>query len=343
MPDTQFNVSAILLSHNCERVIADALRSVLAQDCEPMEIIVSDDASTDGTFAVIQRESEQYAGPHRVVLRRRDSNAGSKSAHLNDVFPLASGRYLVSFDGDDVSDPKRVSSILEAFQADDAVTAVYSGYSLMDPAGRPLGRGKVQHPPPGADAARWFARVDAYASGATLAVRRDVVDVFGPLAPKIHEDVVLPFRASLVGKVRYLDEDLVRVRRWQGSFTADADRFISMDRYRARMLQGIGQARRQLDSRLADLRKAAELERIEPETREELERIARASMADAAATADLVSPSFLVRLRCLARLARSGAYRQELPQNALLTFAPRAYLGYKRRKLGIEADAAAAD
>ena len=106
MPDTQFNVSAILLSHNCEGFIADALRSVLLQDCEPMQIVVSDDASSDGTFAMIERVLSGYHGLHHVILRRRDSNSGSKSAHLNDVFPLASERYLVSFDGDKVSDPK---------------------------------------------------------------------------------------------------------------------------------------------------------------------------------------------------------------------------------------------
>lgn len=174
-------------------------------------------------------------------------------------------------------------------------------------------------------------------------MRCDAVEVFGPLDPKIHEDVVLPVRTSLLGKVRYLDEDLVQVRRWQSSLIADGARFASMDRYRARMLKEIRQARRQLHSRLADLRKAAQLGLVEPAALVELELIMRASMADAAGTADLVSPSFLVRLRCRARLARSSVYRRELPQNTLLTFAPLAYLRYQRRKPGIETDALDAD
>jgi glycosyltransferase involved in cell wall biosynthesis len=336
-------VTAVLLSHNCAAFIADALRSVLAQDCEPMEIIVSDDASGDETHAVIERELDRYTGPHRSWLRRRATNSGSKSAHLNDVFPLTSGRYLVSFDGDDVSEPHRVRTLVEAFRRDPTVTAVYSGYSQMDETGRPRERGRVPHPPPGTQPSRWFARVDAYAAGATLAVRRDVVEAFGALDPLINEDVVLPFRASLLGVVRYIDEDLVRVRRWQGSLTADADRFGSMDRYRARMLRGIAQARRQLDSRLEDLRKAERLGFDTGIDYPATARIAEDSMADAAVTADLVSPSFPTRLRCLARLARSGAYRHELPQNALLTFAPEAYLRYKRRKLGIGPHAHDAD
>lgn len=336
MSDASPAVSAILLSHNCAGFIAEALRSVLGQEGEPMEVVVSDDASEDETFEVLQRELGTYPGPHRVILRRREANSGSKSAHLNDVFPLASGRILVSFDGDDIAEARRVRTILDAFRRDAGISAVYSGYALMDEAGRAQGRGRVLHAPPGVDASRWFARVDAFASGATLAVRRDVVEAFGPLDPRIHEDVVLPFRASLLGEVRYIDDDLVRVRRWRGSLTADTERFTSIERYRARMLRGIAQARRQLDSRLEDLRQAEQLG-LKPGTDlAVLARIAHDSMADAEATAGLVSPSFFERLRCLERLVRSGAYRQELLQNGALVLAPGTYLRYKRRRLGID-------
>lgn len=334
MSDASPAVSAILLSHNCAGFIAEALQSVLGQDGEPMEVIVSDDASEDQTFEVLQRELETYTGPHNVILRRRETNSGSKSAHLNDVFPFASGRILVSFDGDDIAEPRRVRAILDAFRQDPRTSAVYSGYALMDEDGRPQGRGRVLHPPPGVEASRWFARVDAFASGATLAVRRDVVEAFGPLDPRIHEDVVLPFRASLLGEVRYIDEDLVRVRRWRGSLTADSERFTSIERYRARMLRGIAQARRQLDSRLEDLRQAEQLGLRPGTALAELARIAHDSMANAEATAGLVSAAFFERLRCLTRLMRSGAYRQEFLQNGALVFAPDLYLRYKRRKIG---------
>jgi glycosyltransferase involved in cell wall biosynthesis len=333
VPESPFAVSAILLSHNCADLIAAALHSVLGQEGEPMEIIVSDDASEDDTCAVLQRAVADYTGPHRVALRRREANSGSKSAHLNDVFPLASGRVLVSFDGDDISAPDRVRKIMAVFRRHPNVSAVYSNYALMDEGGRVTGRGRVRHPPPGTDARRWFARVDAYASGATLAVRRDVVEAFGALDPSIHEDVVLPFRASLLGEVRFLDEDLVRVRRWRGSLTADLERFISVERYRARMLRGIAQARRQLDSRLDDLRRAERLDGARQADLDELRRIALASLRDAEATAELVSPSPVTRLRCLARLVRSGAYREDLPQHAFLSLAPGLYMRYKRRRL----------
>jgi GT2 family glycosyltransferase len=327
-------VTAILLSYNCEAVIGAALESVLAQDCEPMEIIVSDDASTDGTWDLIKRTTADYRGPHRVTFRRRETNAGSKSAHLNDVFPLAGGRYLVSFDGDDISEPGRVSAILAAFRADASVSGVFSDYTYMEEGGLAGARRGVHHPPPGTSARRWFARVDAFASGTTLAIRRDVVETFGPLEPDINEDVVLPFRASLLGEVRFIDQPLVRVRRRAESLTAAHDRFASIEHYRAWWQRGIARARRQLESRQADLATAERQALVGPAELAALREIATRSLAEAEASGGLVSPSLLERLRCFARQLRPGADREDLLLGAGLTFAPGLYLRYKRRRRG---------
>jgi cellulose synthase/poly-beta-1,6-N-acetylglucosamine synthase-like glycosyltransferase len=324
--------SAILLSYNCAEQIAAAVRSVLEQDCEPMEILISDDASQDDTLAVLQREVDGYQGPHRVTLRRRETNSGSKSAHLNGVLPLASGQYLVSFDGDDIAEPDRVRRILEAFRQDQRISAVFSDYSFMDSKGRAGRKRGVAHPPRGIDSRHWFASVDAFASGATLAVRRDVVETFGPLDPAINEDVVLPFRASLLGDVHYIDEALVRVRRWERSFTSDPERFRSIENLRSWLLQGIVQARRQMLSRLADLDRAEELGLVQAADLDALRATVAASMAMAEASACLASLSLPARLRCLARLTWSSDHWRDFPQNAALTLAPGLYLKYKRRK-----------
>ena len=334
MSETLPFVSAILLSHNCAEFVAEAVRSALDQDCEPMELIVSDDASDDHTFDILKREVESYHGPHRIHLRRRSTTSGSKSAHLNDVFPRASGHVLVSFDGDDISEPSRVRKIANAFRRNPSVQAVYSSYLLIDETSRPLGRGKVLHPPSEVNARVWFAKVDAYAAGTTLAVRRGVIDSFGALDPDIHEDIVLPFRASLLGEVEYIDEMLVRARRRPGSLTANLERFESVENYRARMLDGIEQARRHLDCRLADLRAATGSMPERGREFEALREVVFASMTDAESTAELSSPSLPTRVRALFRLLRSGAYREDLAQNLCLTFAPTSYLRYKRRMLG---------
>jgi cellulose synthase/poly-beta-1,6-N-acetylglucosamine synthase-like glycosyltransferase len=330
------SVSAILLSYNCEAFIGDALRGALSQDYEaPIEILVSDDASTDGTFHVAQDAVARYAGPHRVRLNARARNSGSKSAHLNDIFPMCSGDFFVSFDGDDVAEPSRVRLIMEQFDADPAVQAVYSSYSLIGDAGQADAVRKVQHTPEGTDAAAWFARVDAFAPGATLAVRRQVVDAFGPLDPEVNEDVVLPFRASLLGKVQFIDAPLVRVRRHPDSLTADVERFASVEHYRHRMRRGIDKARRARDGRLQDIRRASELMPERVEQWRTLERVVHESMHNAEVTESLMSPSLRSRVSALAHLVHAGAYREAFLQHACLALLPGFYLRYKRHRLNI--------
>jgi len=328
------SVSAILLTYNCAEFVAEAVRSVLDQDCRPMEVLISDDASSDDTFRIVQEEVGPYTGPHEVTVRRRDRTSGSKSAHLNDVFDGTSGDIVVLFDGDDVSESHRVRRLAEVFGSGAEVFAAYSSYSLMDRQGRPVGSGRVPHPEPEVDPAQWFARVDAFASGATLALRREVVDAFPPLDAEINEDVVLPFRAALLGDVVYIDQELVRVRRWTGSLTAQRERFRSWARYRAWMLEGIEKAGRQLDSRLADLEVAGGLMPARGPEFDELREVARASLAHAEDTAELVSPSPWARARAFVRMWRAGAYREHLLQSAALAFLPRTYLYLKRRALG---------
>jgi len=331
-------VTCIFLSYNCERFVAEAMHSMLAQDfAEPMEVIVSDDASTDATFDVLQRELRTYQGPHEIRLLRQPRNTGSKSAHLNEVFPLASGEILVLFDADDVFEPHRVRLTMDAFRSDPRVAAVYSQLITMNEAGATLGSGRVPRRPAGTTARRWFAQVDAYASGGTLAIRRDVATCFPPLDGTIYEDVVLPFRASLLGDVVFIDEPLIRARRHPGSLTANFDQFASVENYHARMQKGFEKVRRQLASRLADIDVVRQREPQHEQEWRELERIARRSLSEAESTAPLFRPDPLARWLTFFRLAVRGTHRRDLLQNAAIAFMPGTYVRYKRRRLAARA------
>ena len=327
-------VTCIFLCYNCENFVAAALESLLTQDfAEPMEIIISDDASTDATFEVVQRMLEDYSGPHRIRALRQPTNTGSKSAHLNEVLPLVSNDILISFDADDIFQPQRVRKIVEAFRRDPGIAAVYSQLLTIDEAGRPLGSGRVPRRPAGTSADRWFARVDAYASGGTLAIHRKVVASFPPLDKDIYEDVVLPFRASLLGDVAFIDEPLILARRHGGSLTADFSQFRSIENYRKRMLRGMEKVRSQLASRLADIDVARRIDPGREKDWVELEQIARASLADAEKTVPLLSPNPVTRWLALARLIVAGIHRRDLLQNVALAFTPSLYLRYKLWRL----------
>ncbi|HEU4760947.1 MAG TPA: glycosyltransferase family A protein, partial [Gemmatimonadales bacterium] len=67
-------VSCIIPVYNGERFLAEAIRSILAQTHQPLEVIVVDDGSTDGTRAVLT----QVADPRFSVIA--DSNHGPAHA-----------------------------------------------------------------------------------------------------------------------------------------------------------------------------------------------------------------------------------------------------------------------
>ena len=324
------SVSAVLLSYNAELFIADAVRSVLAQDYDAMEVIISDDASADRTAEITQREVDRYRGPHRVVQRQRSENSGGVSAHLNEVLRHASGDIIVFFDGDDISDPSRVRRTVEEFRRDPEIQAVYSSYRRINSRGGLLAKGQILHPPSATNTKAWFAKVDAQVPGCTLAVRRSVVESFGQLDPDIIQDVMLPFRASLLGEVAYLDEDLVNVRRRAGSLTQLPDTFDSMENFRARMLWGVDRARLQFSQRLSDLSTAMELMPDRAAEFEHLRAIIDRSMSNAESSAGLFSTSLWTRIGTYLRLLRCGAYPEYRAFHFCIVFMPRTYLRYKR-------------
>ena len=74
--------SLLLLAYNQERYAEEAARSCLAQESEPLEIVFSDDASSDRTHEILATIAAEYRGPHRVVVRRNETNLGI-TGHYN--------------------------------------------------------------------------------------------------------------------------------------------------------------------------------------------------------------------------------------------------------------------
>src|SRR5574337_237921 len=95
-------ISVLLLACNQQATARAAAESVLAQQCEPLEIVLSDDASSDDTFGVLQAAARAYAGPHQVRVRRSEANLGI-GGHYNALVAETRGELLVTAAGDDVS------------------------------------------------------------------------------------------------------------------------------------------------------------------------------------------------------------------------------------------------
>ena len=130
------SISIILTGHNEESSIRDAIRSVFGQDYEgPVEIILSDDGSSDGTFAVMQEMAAQYRGPYRVILNRNETPLG-RGPHIRQAVGLASHEWILRQDGDDCSFPWRCRLFAWAvMERPDAVAVVSQMTSVYEEPG----------------------------------------------------------------------------------------------------------------------------------------------------------------------------------------------------------------
>lgn len=90
-------VSVVMPVYNCVSYIEEAVNSILNQTFIDFELIIIDDASTDGTTAILKKFTDA-----RIKLVFKQVNKGV-SAATNDGFRLAQGKYIARMDGDDIS------------------------------------------------------------------------------------------------------------------------------------------------------------------------------------------------------------------------------------------------
>lgn len=133
-PGTRPLVSIGIPVHNGGRLLPRALDSILAQTYDKLEVIVSDNASTDETESVVRAYAERDP---RVRYVRNGVNVGAPR-NFNRAFALGTGRYFKWASYDDELEPGFIEACVEALEADPAAVACFSRGVIVDDAGIPL-------------------------------------------------------------------------------------------------------------------------------------------------------------------------------------------------------------
>ena len=203
--------SLLVLTYNQQAFVEQAVEAAFAQTGDPIEIILSDDASGDDTYAILERLAAAYRGPHKVVVNCNLENLGI-IGHTNKVVAMASTDILIPCYGDDIAFPDRAARIVAAFEAHDPLL-VHSHAEAIDEAG--------QEVPTRYARAAFFHSTDplavatstAHYLGASGGWSRALFDRYGPIAsPLVYDDHILGFRAALEGRVHLIDAPLLRYR-----------------------------------------------------------------------------------------------------------------------------------
>ena len=159
-------VSVLLATHDGEEFLPLALESVLRQTVGDLELIVVDDASTDGTAAILEAVADA-----RLVVVRNDERLGL-AASLNRGLDQARGRYVARLDADDAAFPERLARQLARIRRQPLVAV---GTAVVDlPADGTLG--SVHRLPSGATALRWHALFGSPFFHPTVLVDRSVLE-----------------------------------------------------------------------------------------------------------------------------------------------------------------------
>jgi glycosyltransferase involved in cell wall biosynthesis len=124
-------VSIVVPSYNQGSFLEEALRSVLDQDYEPLELLVVDGGSTDGSVDVIRRYED------RLAWWRSEPDRGQPAA-LNAGFGHASGEILGWLASDDTLLPGAVARVVAELESNRELLLVYGEALFVDEGGHEL-------------------------------------------------------------------------------------------------------------------------------------------------------------------------------------------------------------
>lgn len=212
-PNDRALVTFVVVAYNQEEFIRESVESALSQTYQPLEIVLSDDCSTDRTFEVMQELASSYSGPHSVRLVRNSANLGVLH-HAIARGREARGEIVIGQAGDDISEPDRTAAVVDAFMANPRAGCTFSQVIWIDESGDEI-EGRQQ---PRVSRPRLVTRADGgdpvSIIGCSAAYRKWVFDVPIDTENKGYaEDMVFSFFLDLAGSTAVpIESALLRYR-----------------------------------------------------------------------------------------------------------------------------------
>jgi len=124
-------VSVLICTFNSQRVLPECLRALEQQDCGPLEVMIVDNASTDGTRDIL---AHLQAPKYQIILN--ENNIGFAAAQ-NQAIRRSKGEWLLSLNADVVLSPNFISHLLFAAEQDARVGALCGKLLRWNPGGEP--------------------------------------------------------------------------------------------------------------------------------------------------------------------------------------------------------------
>ncbi|RZL29149.1 MAG: glycosyltransferase family 2 protein [Sphingomonas sp.] len=211
----QPRVSVAMATYNGARFILEQLDSIAAQTVPPAELVVTDDASSDDTVAIVKAFAEVAAFPVRIY--ENAVRLGYRHNFMRNV-ALCTSDIIALCDQDDVWYPDKLERMLAPFADADVVLAYHDAW-LIDGHGKRIELARILPLEPKSPPSSLFPLRNPY--GFSMLIRRELVS-FSDLWPKsvdnLKTDTMMAhdqwffFLACALGTVAFVDVPLAGYR-----------------------------------------------------------------------------------------------------------------------------------
>lgn len=221
-------VSVVVPSYNHASYISEALESVVQQNFKDVEMLILDDASSDGSVDAIQQFSDRHPD---VILQfsRHESNQGGVIT-LNHLISMASGEYIALINSDDVWLPGKLERQVSYLDQHTEIGAVFTQATIVDENKQALTKESFlfsnvfiqKNRPRGSWLRRFFFEQNCLCHPSIL-IRKSVYSQVGTYDPRFRQVPDLQMWVRLLKQVDlFLIEEPLVLLRWHASNTNQA-------------------------------------------------------------------------------------------------------------------------
>ena len=204
-------ISIVLCTYNGERFLKYQIDSLLAQTYQPLEIIISDDCSSDDTITILNN----YMAEPLVNVYFQTENLGY-SKNFEFACSKASGKYLAFCDQDDVWLPEKLRKLHAGIGNS---LLVFSDSELVDENGKHIGKNlSDMRRLANANDTRGFI-FSNIVWGHTMLIESGLLKYVLPIPAGIPHDIWIAFKATSLTGIRFVNEALTLYRQHSKTLT----------------------------------------------------------------------------------------------------------------------------
>lgn len=127
-------VSICCLTYNHSPYIGQCIEGFLMQKCNfNFEVLIHDDASTDGTSEIIQKYQEKFPKIIKPIVQTENQWSNGKRLNIRFNFPRAQGKYIALCEGDDYwTDPLKLQRQVDFLENNPEYSLVCGGFKSIN-------------------------------------------------------------------------------------------------------------------------------------------------------------------------------------------------------------------